>query len=711
MKKIYFLSALTAAMLASCSSIDDAGPSGSVSQKGDPVATGDIPVVFNAYTSRGVSRSGVPGEVTTSGLKSISGNLGKAGFGVFGYYTDSEDYAGASQPNFMYNQQVAWNGQSFDYTPLRYWPNEHGSNAASEDVDRISFFAYAPFVDAQPETGWVDDPDNEDAARYGITGFSRNTATGDPIVKYVSSFEASKTVDLCWGVYDPTNAGNWKTFNSDAQVISGDGLPWLNVQRAKTVDQRLTFTFKHALAQLNILVDAYVDGNSADYALGQYQNHAADGKTKIYVRSIAMTGIASRGALNLNNVKASTPLWMNYQGTDWMESGQKVTVYDGRHDGSEGTVGAADANEYPLGLNSAIISNDNNTTVGVTNEPRNLFGSGSVYVIPTGEAMKMTITYDVETQVDDLVTLLSDGKTPGSRVQNCITKDILVPAGALKLEGGKKYTIGLHLGLNSVKFDAAVDEWPEDAEEAKGDLPLQPAFSLMMGGSRVPSSINMLQTDDDIIIDSQTNPEDMELVFTSSDVDVVTIASADAAPTRSRTRGEASEPVTAKSIRIHPVGQGTATITATSESGSVSFIVNVGAISLTNTSTTAPISLSQPLALAMGDGDAAITANAPGGETPSWTSENTDVATVIAVPEPAPTRGLTRTQGTPVEAKTVKIHPVGVGTTTITISTSQGSISLEVTVTTANPEWNGVLATRSANWDKDDTNIEIEEKL
>ena len=138
-----------------------------------------------------------------------------------------------------------------------------------------------------------------------------------------------------------------------------------------------------------------------------------------------------------------------------------MTVHDGLQNGSEGTSGADDPNESVRGFNSAVISNVNNTSAGVTNETKNLFRS-SVLVIPTGEAVKITITYDVETEEPNLPEYLSDGKTHGTSIENCITKEITVPAGALKLEGGKKYTIGLHLGMNSVKFDAGVEEeWDE----------------------------------------------------------------------------------------------------------------------------------------------------------------------------------------------------------------------------------------------------------
>lgn len=440
---------------------------------------GQTPVNFSAYTSRGLTRNGAIGALTYSGLTNLDTDFGKAGFGVFAYYTNADDYASDARPNFMFNQQVKYNDtyNIFDYSPVRYWPNEYGETAQSEDIDKVSFFAYAPYVAVNPATGYLTEPgDLNTGATWGITGTSRNTYTGDPLVKYVTSFEVEKSVDLCWGVYNEGSSG-WATMNG--KQTTTDGLPWLNVQHAQSVDQRLKFTFRHATAQLNVQIDANVDGGgtaSADGYSTELGTHydtdgnVTDNATKIYVRSITFTGIAQQGALNLNNVKANVPLWMNYTGTGWIENGQSVTIHDGLRDGYEGTENAEANSETVRGLNPWLISNDGNTTPGVTNKSVNLFGryadntdlSQGVYVIPTGERVRMTIVYDVETEVDNLPGYLSDGETHGISIENRISTDLKYEGSALTFEGGKSYTLRLHLGMNSVKFDASVnDDWDE----------------------------------------------------------------------------------------------------------------------------------------------------------------------------------------------------------------------------------------------------------
>ncbi|MBQ3753255.1 MAG: fimbrillin family protein [Prevotella sp.] len=448
MKKIFLFGAVMAAMtLASCSSSDDSQQA--VENGKAPVMATKTAIGFEAYTDRGVTRSGVADVLDLTALQAAAGvaPADGGGFGVFAYYTDLKKYDQTYVPNFMYNQGVFWNTDKWEYTPVMYWPNESGSDAQSDDEDKVSFFAYAPYVfHTSAASGSVND------ATYGITGFSRNSTAGDPIVKYIASFDAAKTVDLCWGVCADADV-SWGKFQDSGTQTMTAGLPWLDVEHPKLIDQPLKFTFKHALAQLKVMIDADVDG--ADHAASSN----VDANTKVYVRSISFTGIAMKGALNLNNPEANTARWLDYSGTTDLPYGESVTVKDGRRDGREGATGAEATNELPQGLNPAIVQN-NPVTDGVTHTAVNLFagGTGTVFVIPTGEAMTVTIVYDVETTNPDLTTYLSDGTTHGSSIENRISKTITWSEGT-GLVNGKKYTLNLHLGMNSVKFEADVTAW------------------------------------------------------------------------------------------------------------------------------------------------------------------------------------------------------------------------------------------------------------
>ena len=460
----------------------------------------DIPVLFDSYVNRATTRAGVAGDQVLTQLKSpwapSATPATYGGFGVFAYYTDNNDYDQLATPNFFYNQLVKWDETTnsyWKYEPVRYWPNEYGSSAVSDDADRISFFAYAPYVEVNPSSGKLTANNNGGADEsWGITGMSRNTASGDPIIKYIGSFDATKAVDLVWGV---NNTATWQVVNGSTDQAFTAGLPWLNVERPAEANtqsaaaQRVKFQFMHALAKLQVNVNTFVDGTDNINGL------ADDNKTKIWIRSVRFKGFAMKGALNLNNETANKPYWMNYNGVGDLESDGEVIVYDGRKDGKEAMANAEASNEKVTGLNQQFIEDEHQLVMdgttskniwdataatkhaGVTKTETSLFENGGVfYVIPTDDQVEIEITYDVETIDYNLGTRLSDNTTPGSSIENCITKTISFGGtNGNRLEAGKAYVINLHLGMNSVKFDADVKAW-EDVSPIDVNVPANVQF-------------------------------------------------------------------------------------------------------------------------------------------------------------------------------------------------------------------------------------------
>lgn len=411
MKRFRFplLAASALLVLMACSSTDE-------SVKDDLKNAEPQPVTFGTYVNKSLTRAGTAGDIATTAVLGTAG-----GFGVFGYYTDNVEYSGNQIPNFMYNQAVTSSdaGSTWTYSPIKYWPNEFGSSAISEGIDKLSFFAYAPYVAVTASTGLVTGTTTD-----GITQLTRNTATGDPMVKYIVN-SSGAGVDLLWGV-------------------NSSGLPYLNQSRTAgtTIDDKITFTFKHALAKLTATIAT---------------DNSIDAYSKVYVRSITITGFASKGMLNLNNITPNQPLWLSYDGGEPTYEG--MTFNDGRKDGREGTVDGAQANEKNQLLNSTIIQT-NTATAGVTNSAVNLFSTTALYVIPSGgtENVDVTIVYDVESADANLSTKLSDGSTAGSSIENCITKTAVLgaPAGFM---AGKSYTLTITLGMKQVQFNATVDAW------------------------------------------------------------------------------------------------------------------------------------------------------------------------------------------------------------------------------------------------------------
>ena len=569
---------MAALLMAGCASSDD-GLNTDVEKPTEVTPDdGKYPIGFTAYADRAITRGGQTGLTDITALRKSTG-----AFGVFAYYTDLKKYDQTYVPNYMYNQGVFWNGEdgtagtnTWIYSPVMYWPNESGNDAQSDDEDKVSFFAYAPYVaSGSAAAGSIDTSADPTAASWGITGFSRNTNAGDPLVKYIANFSTRNTVDLCWGV---CNEPSWAKIQGGTSQSMTTGLPWIDVERPQTTTQKMNFTFKHALAQLNVQIDADVDINSHSDSSDPAKNPNLDGNTKVYVRSISFTGIAMKGALNLNNTVANQALWLDYSGTTDLPYGESVTVKDGRRDGREGTSGAEATNETPAGLNPEIIQNSTATT-GVTTTYQNLFAPSGpitlgnptdeqlaarlkepVYVIPTGEAMTVTIVYDVETRNDDLTSYLSDGVTHGSSIENKITKTIYYNGSGLSLESGKKYTLALHLGMNSMKFNASVDSWDNTVVSPYGYLPDNVSAVRIMQGSVQKSKIPVAISDATLALTGAVAPSavDQKLTWTSSNTGIVSFADPNSGTMTLNAEGECTI---------------TATSTATGKSASCDILV------------------------------------------------------------------------------------------------------------------------------------------
>ena len=523
MKKI-FLFAAAAALLTACSSEELSNSE--VAQQNNA----ETPVAFSIYTPRSVTRAGQPETITTASLK--TGDH-KAGFGVFGYFTDNGTYSETSTPNFMYNQQVKWNDgeTAWMYEPVKYWPNEYGNAATSDDVDRVTFFAYAPWTPVSPATGIPTAGVTED--ERNITAMTKNTATGDPIIKYVVDPDGITSVDLLWGVY--AGQTQYHTAWGTAEATVQPGMPFIDLLKpnapettaytdwtadlktAPTTDNKVRFNLCHALAKLQVTIDYFDDSNGG----GTYGvTGALEGtkQTKIWIREIKIGGFMMKGALNLNSTaakeidpdgtpgngdeyKIGVPNWKAYDGVSDLEY-EETTFKDGRKDGREGAIDGENSSEKFLGLNPTLIQSTEyklntpddgkfedtwfNDNKGVTVLTQPLFGAWDatnkkwiannsvkpIFVIPMDKPIDISIVYDVETYNPKLAGKLSDNLTPGKSVENKIFKtsaEIFNTTNPVNMEAGKFYDLKLHLGMTSVKVDAAVTAW--DDENGLATLP------------------------------------------------------------------------------------------------------------------------------------------------------------------------------------------------------------------------------------------------
>ena len=480
MKKYLFIAAAALAMLASCQVKEELA----FNQKQNTVAEGGIH--FDVYTQRGVfTKAGTPGDVTNANIGTKDGY----GFGVFAYYTAGEKYDEKATPNFMYNQQVYKEGDAWKYEPVKYWPNEYGNAAVSDEQDFVTFFAYAPWTDFEPTTGEVKGDDH--AQKYNIISVNKNNATGDPIIKYVVDTDPATSVDLLWGVAAANAAGNYSAIDTtyNKQGVVKAGLPFKNLMKpGNPKEDKLSFNLKHSLAKVKFTIDYVKDDFTPEGATAANPAVIDSAQTRIFVRSFAIDGWATKGALNLNNNVAGQPLWKDFDGVKDLNFDQ-IIFNDGRKDAKEGDVNGAQTNEENQGLNPLIVENYANMAndplsfngkgknCGVTNKPQLLFGGdetkngGYFYVIPrnTNEEVNVTIVYDVETIDPKLAGKLSDGATHGLSIENVISKEAILGDNK-DFEAGKQYLIKIHIGMTSVKIDAVVTDWVPTNDE-NVDLP------------------------------------------------------------------------------------------------------------------------------------------------------------------------------------------------------------------------------------------------
>jgi hypothetical protein len=435
-KKFYLIAASAAMLFAACSS-DDATTSAPVAQNA-PEA-----VAFDTYVPN-ATRSGQTDVMTTTQLQTV-------GFGVFAYQTDNTSYSSSAKPNFMYNQKVTYGASAWTYSPLKYWPNEtkNDNNSATSittnEIDKLTFFAYAPYVTAEVATGAITtaaiadkNASGADVANVGITLLSNNSNSGDPKVSYQIAYTPSKSVDLLWGVAPSTSGLSYTGVNNEGVSIGAE-LPLIDLWKP-AIDQKIKFLFKHALARLGLKVVAAVDQTVPGGTLKAEE-------TKIVIKEIAITSatVKDKGILNLNNTTAGTALW-----TD--DSGATLSLKLDNSGESE----MVDALKY---VTDAATSFAN---AGVKTSEQDVIKNNKYFMlIPTHASTTFTVAIKY-------VTITKDDNVQGgyTETENKIKKDVTIT----NFTNNKAYTLKLILGMTSVKLDAEVADWDLEAA-SEIDLP------------------------------------------------------------------------------------------------------------------------------------------------------------------------------------------------------------------------------------------------
>lgn len=518
-KSLLAMTALAAMLFAGCTSSDELTTLESIKQA-ENAAT---PISFGTYMGKTGTRTtgGTTGNITTTSLK--TGTHSTSGFGVIAYHTNTVDWAGPSNtviPNFMWNQQVKWNSTNgvWSYTPVKFWPNDYstgvvdnqeGSGQAnkaygSQDGGKVSFFAYAPWVNfgTTPVTYNGKTASQEATpAGDGITAITANNETAEPQVYYIlDNADLNNAVDLLWGLRGNSSGYNMATNTSDAASVGDYNL---NLTK-QSVSEQVNFLFKHALAKLGghtattdpagvttglqVVLDVD-DGSLSD---GVKTGTAIFGGTKqantlVTVKSIEIYDLKTANGKALPGVsETNSDLvkegWFNLATGTWAATA--LGVNSGATYSSTVGTGSGDVGEL-----NAYIKEGNPTAVlvagnfskwqissadvtGVTTSPQDVYTDASavpaLVLIPsnTAQTLVVRVQYVVRTYDPNLADDANDDtgtNRPWTKVTQTITSKVTIPANALK--ANTYYKLLIHLGLTSVKFSASVCDW-EDAANA-----------------------------------------------------------------------------------------------------------------------------------------------------------------------------------------------------------------------------------------------------
>lgn len=165
------------------------------------------------HTPQGTIPIGFSGDVSATRAAGYGSEADLAAIGVSTCFTNGAFSESTATPNFMYNQKVERQADgSWTYAPVKYWP--------ANTTEKLSFFAYAPYVDETTPGG-------------SNPTLSSNVAKGFPTLAYTVPAAESSQVDLLASV---------PLMNRTYEETSGS----------------VKFTMKHALTKVNVSIKSEV---------------------------------------------------------------------------------------------------------------------------------------------------------------------------------------------------------------------------------------------------------------------------------------------------------------------------------------------------------------------------------------------------------------------------------------------------------------------
>ena len=397
MKQNYFMGLIACAALTmtGCSNDEINAPQQS---------QGNNAIEFSTYLGRNAQGS--------RGTETSTTSIQTSGFGVLAYYTekaDFADFADTNKPNFMWNQKVTYDktNTNWVYTPVKYWP--------TKVKDKVSFFAYAPYVEGGNANGIV---------------LSKNNVAGAPIATITLPDDLSQTIDFVAAVQMNKTHDNSATAKNNVSFNLKHEMTRVKVQ-AKL--DKLVYDANDAKKKTFVVIkDVKFNNNVKFYKSGIYTFSTDDSKRGTWA---PVTDDSKTTSLDLNKA---------------METAT-IKAKDAK--------GATTSGDYMTGVNGVKL---------VDTTEKDLFKNNEyLYLIPVpvdgGDGLTATIEYDIVTE---------DSKLVAGYSCTSATKTVSLPAGAF--QQGKSYNYTFIINLDEIVLDATVEQWDETASGNDIKVPYSP---------------------------------------------------------------------------------------------------------------------------------------------------------------------------------------------------------------------------------------------
>lgn len=394
MKQNYFMGLIACAALTmtGCSNDEINAPQQS---------QGNNAIEFSTYLGRNAQGSRGT-ETNDVSIKSKNG-----GFGVLAYYTENANFsADTNKPNFMWNQKVTYSNSAWSYTPVKYWPTKVG--------DKVSFFAYAPYV----ENG-----------NNNVIVLSGNSVAGAPTATITLPDDPSKTIDFVAAVQMNKTHDNSASANNNVSFTLKHEMTRVKVQAKLDKSVYSDTDAKHKT--FVVIKNVKFNDKGQFYKSGTYTFSTDDSKRGTW----ATTDNATAYSLDLNKVMKK----------------ETIKVTDAKGESGSG--------DYQKGEDGIKL---------VNTDPVSLFKDDQyLFLIPVANLIDgkatATIEYDIVTEDSRLAV--------GYSCTNA-TKTVKLPAGTL--QQGKSYNYTFIINLDEIVLDATVEQWDETASGNDINVPYTP---------------------------------------------------------------------------------------------------------------------------------------------------------------------------------------------------------------------------------------------